>query len=880
MKICFPALVVLATVIGSGLAATTPEKTKPTTSVRVVLPDTVIPHHYDVAIIPDAKNLVFKGTVVIQLTVRVATDRIVLNAADLVIDRAALSGTPMAPAISYDSKVETATFGFPLVLAPGEYVLSLDYHGIIYPQASGLFALDYDTPQGKQRALFTQFENSDARRFVPCWDEPGRKAVFRLSATVPADLMASSNMPMVASQDLPGGLKQVRFAESPKMSSYLLYFGLGDFERRHREVAGVDIGVIVKRGDTAKGEFALDAASHLLPYYNDYFGTPYPLPKLDLIAAPGQSQFFGAMENWGAIFFFDRALLFDPKISTEAGKQRIYSVVAHEMAHMWFGDLVTMAWWDDLWLNEGFASWMDSKATDHFHPEWNILLRTLGAKFGAMQTDSLDGTHPVVTPINDVFQASGAFDAITYQKGRAVIQMLEAYVGEDVFRAGVRRYMKNHAYGNTTTDELWREIDAVSPRKLAAIAHDFTLQAGVPLITATPVAGGLQLTQSRFALDKSGAAGGAWHVPVIVLPTGRQELVAAKRVVVSAGEPTLVADAPVGSIVNAGQSGYFRTLYEGTAFTAVSKSYAKLSPDDQLGMLNDVATIAYAGREPMADFLNLTLKLPADADPVVWGSLAGRLEGLDQIYAGLAGQGTFRTYARRVLAPVFQRTGWEAKPGEADNTVILRTNLLGALGRFGDPAVLAEARRRFAGYLKDQTSLAGSGRNVVLEIVAKNADTAIWEQLHTLARTTVSSLEKREYYNLLGTAFDPGLARRALELALTEEAVPTLRPALVANVASEHPEMAFDFMVAHWDVFSRLVEPASQYRYVPRLLSNASDPAVLEKLSAFAAAHIPASADQDTRKTASQVRYLASIRKDRLPEVDRWLSAQAGVSVK
>ena len=453
-------------------------------SERIVLPPEVTPDHYDIAIVPDPTTLTFTGKVVIDLTVHAPTDAIVLNDADIVIDRAALSGEASAPTIAYDDKVQTASFGFGHVLAPGHYRLSLDYHGRIYQQASGLFALDYQTPRGTKRALFTQFENSDARRFVPSWDEPGRKASFTLTATVPVGQMAISNMPVAEAMPVGGGLRRVRFAETPKMSSYLLFFGLGDFERVHRDVGGVDVGVVVKRGDAANAAFALDAASQILPYYNAYFGKPYPLPKLDLIAGPGSSQFFGAMENWGAIFYFERDLLIDPRLATQRNRQQVYLTIAHEMAHQWFGDLVTMAWWDDLWLNEGFASWMENKVTDHFHPEWKVWLQELDDKDEAMRTDARAGTHPIITPINDVLQAGGAFDEITYQKGAAVIRMLEAYVGEDAFRAGVRRYIAAHAYGNTVTDDLWREIDPVSPgRPISQIAHDFTLQAGVPLVS-------------------------------------------------------------------------------------------------------------------------------------------------------------------------------------------------------------------------------------------------------------------------------------------------------------------------------------------------------------------------------------------------------------
>src|SRR4051794_4881800 len=317
------------------------------------------------------------------------------------------------------------------------------------------------------------------------WDEPGVKSVFALSVDVPASQMAVSNMPVAGTTALPGGGQLVRFADSPKMSSYLLFLGLGEFERIHQMVGKTDVGVIVRKGDAEKGKFALDAAVKLLPYYNDYFDTPYPLPKLDLVAGPGNSQFFAAMENWGAIFYFDYAILIDPKLSTESDRQQVFITVAHEMAHQWFGDLVTMAWWDQLWLNEGFASWMETKATDHFHPEWNVWLSTQGGQQGAMRTDSRAGTHPIITPIRDVFAASDAFDVITYQKGQAVIRMLEAYVGEDAFRAGVRNYIKAHAYGSGISDDLWAEVDKVSPRKITQMAHDFTLQSGVPLIRAT-----------------------------------------------------------------------------------------------------------------------------------------------------------------------------------------------------------------------------------------------------------------------------------------------------------------------------------------------------------------------------------------------------------
>jgi aminopeptidase N len=846
---------------------------------RIVLPAAVTPDHYRIDIAPDAKGLTYKGTVQIDVTVHQATDKIILNTADIVVDTAALSGEGQPLRVSYNDKEQTATFAAGHVLKPGAYTLSLGYHGKIYEQASGLFALDYDTPAGKKRALFTQFENSDARRFVPSWDEPGRKATFQLTATVPADQMPISNMPIASTEALPGDLKRVHFAATPKMSSYLLFFGVGDFERVHRDVNGVDVGVIVKRGDTASAGYALDAAAHILPYYNDYFGKPFPLPKLDLIAGPGSSQFFGAMENWGAIFYFERDVLIDPRVSTEGDKQNVYIVVAHEMAHQWFGDLVTMAWWDDLWLNEGFASWMENKVTDHFHPEWKLWLQALRSKQGAMQVDARDGTHPIITPIDDVLQASGAFDTITYEKGEAVIRTLESYVGEDAWRAGVRRYMHDHAYGNTVTDDLWKEMDKGSSRPITQMAHDFTLQAGVPMVTeaSAKCSGGqtkLALTQGYFAIDPASTKARTWHVPVTAASLGSEPV----KAVISGAKPTsMVVPGCDAVVLNAGQTAYFRSRYSAEGLKAVTARYANLSPDDQLGVFNDTATLAYGGEEPMSAFLELTSKFKdITADPVVMGAVAERLEGLDNIYEGLPTQSAFRAYARSVLQTMFARLGWDKNVGESDNTTLLRSTIIGALGEFGDPKVLAEAKRRFGAYVADSSSLDAATRRTVLEIVATHADQTTWDQMHDLAKSAKTQLERQELYGLLGAAEDKALAQKALDLAISGEPPATTMPGMIHQVSFKHADMAFDFAAAHWDQIAKLLEPSTQAAYMPRLLDNASDLGLIEKLDVFARGHIPETARQDLRKSEATVRYLAKVRHDRLPGIDAWLKQHGG----
>jgi len=410
------------------------------------LPRTAIPRHYTLTVTPHADRLIFDGEVAIDLEVIKATPSLTLNAADISFASATLApargGAPLTGRVTVDDKAQTATIAFPRTLAPGAYRLRLAYSGKINTQANGLFALDYKNKEGKDaRSLFTQFEAADARRFVPSWDEPDYKAKWDLTARVPANEMAVSNLPMASSRPIAGGLKEVRFQTTPTMSSYLLFFATGDFERVTKSSAGREVGIVVTRGNGSKAHYALDAEAQILPYYNDYFGTPFPLPKLDNVAGPGQSQFFGAMENWGAIFTFEYALLDDPAITTEGQRQGIYSTEAHEMAHQWFGDLVTMAWWDDLWLNEGFASWMEAKAGEALHPDWPVWLDASGAKHDAMRQDARRTTHPIQQRVADESEAMTAFDGITYTKGKAFLRQLEGYLGAEAFRDGLRLYL-------------------------------------------------------------------------------------------------------------------------------------------------------------------------------------------------------------------------------------------------------------------------------------------------------------------------------------------------------------------------------------------------------------------------------------------------------
>ena len=871
------AAVTLLLASGTALAAPAVAGSKGATPATVTtqLPRNAHPTHYDLAFTPDAQKMSFTGAVKIAIEVTEPTATITLQAADLTFAKATIDGKPAT--IKVDEDAQTAAFTVKAPLAKGKHVLAIDYAGKIYTQAAGLFALDYDTEEGPRRALYTQFENSDARRFIPSWDEPFHKATFSVEATVPTGQMALGNMPIAKSVDLGGGKTRVTFATSPKMSTYLLFFGLGEFERASVKTAGVDIGVVTKKGDLPKAKFALESAGPLTAWYNDYFGVNYPLPALDHIAAPGRSQFFSAMENWGAIFYFEYALLMDPKISTQRDAQNIYTTVAHETAHQWFGNLVTMAWWDDLWLNEGFASWMEGRATEKFHPEWNAALAAVGGREYAMSLDGLVTTHPVVQHVETVEQASQAFDAITYQKGEAVIRMLEGYVGEDAWRTGVRAYIKAHAYGNTVSDDLWKAVETAAGKPITAIAHDFTLQPGVPLIRveARACQAGKQvltLTQGEFSKDFPDKTPLSWRVPVNAKALDGATIA---KTVVEGGKASLTVEGCGPVVVNAGQSGYYRTLYAPAQFQRLAADFGKLAPIDQLGLLSDAWSMGTAGQQSPTDALALIAATPADADPQVLSKVAGVLSAIDGYYEGQAERVAFRKLAVARLSPLLARVGWQAKAGEPDPVAILRGDLIATLGELGDGAVVAEARRRYAADKTDPTAIPGPLRKAILGVVAVHADAATWEAIHAQAQAEKTPLVRTQLYNLLAAADDEALARKALDLALTAEPGETNSAGMISAVASRHPDLAFDFATTHRDAVDAKVDNSARTRFIPSLAKASGKPETAEKLKAWASANLTESSRKEADKTVSAIEYRAKVRRERLPAITAWV-AKAG----
>ena len=842
------------------------------------LPRGVRPTHYDIALTPNAQALTFTGQAAITLEVLQPTTSLTLHALDLQIASARLTNarrTLPAPRIDLDPQRQTATFTFPAQLAAGTYRLALEYTGKIMTSPTGLFAIDYDTSAGKRRALYTQLATADARRVFPGWDEPAFKATFSLAATVPAEQVAVSNMPIANRTLLDGGRALVAFERTPQMSTYLLLFALGEFDRFTAQAGPTEVGIITRRGVADQGRFALDSSVRVLNEMNDYFGMPYPLPKLDNIAVPSTSQAFAAMENWGAILSFEFALLLDPTISTQKDKQNVFEIAAHEIAHQWFGNLVTMRWWDDLWLNESFASWLEGRTTARLHPEWDTTVAAVNTRESAMDRDSLLSTHPIVQPIETVNEANQAFDAITYLKGNAVLAMLESYVGDDAWRRGVQQYIKAHAYGNTVSDDLWRAIEAASREPVGAIARDFTLQQGVPLIRVETAdcreeRTTLRLTQAEFSRDQPHKEPLRWRVPVIA--QSLHGAAAERALVTGTAELTLPTCAPV--IVNAGQSGYYRTLYTPAPFAALTHRFAELAAVDQLGLLSDSWALGLTGHQPISDFFALTTVVPLDANPYVWGKVARTFAAVDDYYGvDSPARRQLRERALTRLAPKFAQLGWVPQRDEPDPLGVLRVDLIDALGALGDRSVIHEARRRFAAQSSDSNAMPGSVRKAIMGVVARHADEPTWNRLHAAARTEKTPLVRAQLYTLLGAPEDPALARRALELALTPEPGPANSLAIIAGVARLHADMAFEFALAHLPQLHDMLDPLTRVSFVPYLARTSATEGTIDKVEAYAKEHLPAEARRSATTAAASIKDRMRVRRERLPELNAWLAA-------
>ncbi len=799
-------------------------------SEAFALPTSVRPTRYAIKLQPDFEKFSYSGEESVAIEITDPVSEIVLNAVDLQVNSAAFSrdgSTVAAKNIRLDESRETLTLELGETVTPGPATLRLEFTGELNDKLHGFYRSRYTGPGGQERHLAaTQFEATDARRAFPCWDEPARKAVFEVTLVVPSELAAVSNTPIVDEKDAGPGLKTVRFAETPVMSTYILAFIVGDLvsveSQYESEDAATKVAVWTTRGKEDQGRFALDTSVRLLSFFNEYFGIPYPLAKLDHIAIPDFAA--GAMENWGAITYRETALLVDAANSSAGTRQRVAEVVAHEMAHMWFGDLVTMEWWDDLWLNESFASWMGTKAVDWLFPDWEMWTQFVNMDTNrALSLDGLKNSHPIEQEVRNPAEVNQLFDAISYSKGASVIRMLEQFLGPETFRRGLQRYLTSHQYGNARTEDLWAALEEASGQPVTSIMDSWTKQMGYPVLqvetAGAPGEEELVLSQERFVYDRlldsrdeNGDDGGAgpevWQAPVRVshaggestslLMTGRQARMPLRR----------QDDASRSWFkVNLNQTGFFRVNYRPEDWDKLVPAIhgLELPASDRLGIQNDAYSLSRAAMLPVTQFLTLSKAYVNETDASVWGDLSSNLRDVDVLLAEERSKDDYQSFAQAIFRPAVERVGWEVKPEEGHLDALVRSTVLSQAGSYGDPGVLEQAKARFEGYVEDPAAVHPDLRGVVLNLTAQTGGRGTYDQLWRMEKETALQEEKIRLLLALTRFSDLELLRETLERSLSPEVRLQDTISVVAGVASNHRgrDLAWQFIKDNWAEFDR-----------------------------------------------------------------------------
>jgi aminopeptidase N len=844
------------------------------------LPKNVVPVDYDIAVTPDVARKTFTGTESVSLRFRTASDKVVFNTLNLKLKDVRLDGRPVA-GVHVDNRAQLTTLTLAAPAAPGKHELTLTYSGLIETRPQGLFVQPYTTAQGHQAVMLsTQMEATDARRMFPCWDEPAFRARFRLAATVPAAWAAIGNMP-VASRVVHGKLATTTFERSPAMPSYLVEFSAGDLREISGRLGKVRLGVWAVAGQQSQGAVALANARQILADYDRYFGYPYPLPKLDSIAIPG--GFSGAMENWGAITYNDQVLLVSPG-SSMSDRQQVYATQAHEMAHQWNGDLVTMGWWDDLWLNESFATWMSAKETDRRNPSWHWWQSEDQSRESAMYADAQASSHPIQVHVTNELQAANAFDpTITYSKGESVLRMLEAYLGPRTFRAGIRRYIKARAFSNATSADLWNALSTASGKNVAGIAADWTEKAGFPLVSVTAACRGgrriLTLSQRRFLLtppaDRSLEAV-HWEVPLQIRIAPR----AAPRAVLLTRDGQQVAaggcQAPLS--VDANAIGYYRVQYDPATLAIDTRGFDSLPDGDRIALLDDQWALVQARDAGLGSYLALAERMGQDLDTRAWQEITGALGTIEYDERGSAGHEAFAAYARSLIKPLEGRLGWKARAADTPGVQQLRRTVIEDLGAWGDPEVIARARRRFAAFVHDPGAIDPDDQSMILNVVGRYADAATFNELHTLAQHARNEAQMSRLYQALALVRDPKLAAQAADIAVGPEIPPQLmmlRLQMLASMRTEHPKLAWAAFSGHVTTllspFGDLA-PLVEAQYVPQLFWNSLP---LDQMATWLKQRVPASMGPQIAKGMDGARFEFAQKTQLVPEADEYLRARA-----
>jgi len=837
------------------------------------LPDTVRPDHYTLTLTPNLTAATFTGVESIDVTLAEPTDHITLNAVQIAFQSVTVSaeGKQQTATISEEKNKEQATFTFPNKLAAGKATLSIAYTGILNNELRGF----YLSKTARRNYAVTQFESTDARRAFPSFDEPAFKATYDVTLIVDKGDTAISNSPIES--DTPGptaGKHTLKFFTTPRMSTYLVAFLVGDFQCTSGKSDGVQIRGCATPDKVALTPYSVEVAKYVLHYYNTYFGIPYPLKKLDLIALPDFEA--GAMENFGAITYRETDMLLDPKNASVDAKREVALVIAHEMAHQWFGDLVTMKWWDNIWLNEGFATWMENKPVAAMHPEWNIDQMVASGEDQTLGLDAAPTTRAIRAKAETRDEIEEMFDGISYGKASDVLLTVENYLGPETFRKGVHAYLSAHLYSNATAEDFWNAQTATSHKPVDKIMESFVSQPGEPILTFGELAGGkVSVIQKRFFLSPSIEPDPSqkWTIPVCFKSgTDTQRCEVLKPV-----DSTLKTPTSGLFFANAGGKGYYRTAYPPSVYaTLVANIETGLAPTERISLIGDEWAQVRSNKAPVGSYLDLATALKSDPNAEV---LSNAIGGVDAIYDRVAGtpeeKAALAAWIRSTFAPEYAKLGTPS-PGDSPNTIDLRAHLFELLGYYGkDRAVLAQARQITEMYLADPGAVDPTLGQTALAVAARNGDAALFDQLQKIAETSTNPEIQEGSLRLLPEFEDPALVQRSLDYAASDKVrnQDALIQFAIALQIDATRDTAWKYVKSHWSTVKTLLTPEMGSALVGSTGAFCSVEA-RDDVTAFFATHKVPAAERTLKHAIEHINGCIELRSLQQPNLDKWLAAQ------
>ncbi|XP_054285541.1 puromycin-sensitive aminopeptidase-like [Macrosteles quadrilineatus] len=839
------------------------------------LPKTVTPKNYDLFLRPNLSKFTFEGKEIVKIVINEPTNKIVLNAAELDVSHAVLTtadGSLLTPKRQISVENETLTLEFGQSLAAGEAVLETHFSGTLNDKMVGFYRSKYTLGEEERYAAVTQFESTDARRCFPCWDEPAIKATFDITLAVPQQKVALSNMPEIEDR-IEGEERIVKFGTTPIMSTYLVAVVVGDFDYiEDTSSDGVKVRVYTPVGKKEQGRFALHVATKVLPYYKDYFNIAYPLPKMDLIAISDFSA--GAMENWGLVTYREVCLLVDPENTSTVRKQFIALVVGHELAHQWFGNLVTMEWWTHLWLNEGYASFVEFLCVAHLFPEYDIWTQFVTDMYiPALQLDCLNNSHPIEVPVGHPNEIEEIFDDISYNKGASVIRMLYHYIGGEDFRKGMHLYLTRHQYGNTFTEDLWAALEEASKKPVGDVMSTWTKQMGFPVISVEVVgqegnSRTFKVSQVKFRADPNQAQpdNSLWLVPISFAKSNSPSescfttILREKELTV-----TLQDVFPTDWVkLNPGTVGYYRTKYPASMLEQFKPSIQDktMPPLDRLGLLDDLFALVQAGQTQSVEALKLMEAMDQEDNYTVWCTIANCLGKLQVLLSNTDFEDKFKLYGLGLLKNIGPKLGWEAKPKESHLDTLLRSLVLNRLASYGDQAVIAESKARFARHLSGESPIPPDLRGVVYRAVLSEGGEEVYDTMIKLYKEADLHEEKSRISSALGNLKDPKLLSKVLDFSLSPDvrAQDTIYFIISVGMSKQGRDLAWNFIKDNWDTFVKRYEGGggTLSRLVKRTTENfASEEKAKEIEQFFADRHAPG-CERSIQQTYESIRVNAA----------------------